>query len=65
MDSRAIPRFLVIWRIQNTCRLLLTATITVLNDPELSNIEKILSSVLYAERWADVIISLSEILDTS
>ena len=42
-----------------------TASATVLNDPELSNIEKFLYSVLYAERMAGVIISLNEILDDS
>ena len=64
MDSReAIARFLIIRRIENKCRLLLTTSIAVLNDPELSNIEKILYSVLYADRWAKTIISLTEILD--
>ena len=48
MDSReeAIARFSIIRRIENTCRLLLTATITVLNNPELSDIEKFLYSAL-------------------
>ena len=45
----------------NTCRLLVTASAAVLNDPELSNIEKFLYSVLYAERMASVIVSLNEI----
>ena len=63
MDSgEAIARFLIIRRIENKCRLPLTASIAVLNDPELSNIEKILYSVLYADRWAKTI-SLTEILD--
>ena len=64
MDSReeAIARFSIIRRIENTCRLLLTATIAVLNDHELSDIEKFLYSVLYPERWAKVIFSLTEIL---
>ena len=64
MDSReAIARFLIIRRIENKWRLLLTTSIAVLNNPELSNIEKILYSVLYADRWAKTIISLTEILD--
>ena len=64
MDSReAIASFLIIRRIMNTCRLLVAASAAVLNDPELSNIEKILYSVLYADRWAKTIISLTEILD--
>ena len=48
MDSReeVIARFSIIRRIENTCRLLLTATIAVLNDPELSDIEKFLYSAL-------------------
>ena len=46
----------------NTCRLLVTASAAVLNDPELSNIEKFLYSVLYAERMASAIVSLNEIL---
>ena len=51
MESReAIARFLIIQRTENTCRLLLTATIAVLNDPELSDIEKVLYSALYVER---------------
>ena len=49
----------------NTCRLLVAASAAVLNDPELSNIEKILYSVLYAERMASVIVSLNEILGDS
>ena len=64
MDSReAITRFLIIQRIENKWRLLLTTSIAVLNNPELSNIEKILYSVLYADRWAKTIISLTEILN--
>ena len=64
MDSReVIARFLIIRRIENKWRLLLTTSIAVLNNPELSNIEKILYSVLYADRWAKTIISLTEILD--
>ena len=63
MESReAIARFLIIQRIENTCRLLLTATIAVLNNPELSDIEKFLYSAFYVERWAKVIFSLTEIL---
>ena len=51
MESReGIARFLIIQRIENTCRLLLTATIAVLNNPELSDIEKFLYSALYVER---------------
>ena len=66
MDSReAIATFLIIRRIMNTCRLLVTASAAVLNDPELSNIEKFLYSVLYAERMASVIVSLNEILGDS
>ena len=50
MDLQTINSFLTIRRIATTCRLLITTTRAVLNDPELSDFEKILYSVLIC--WA-------------
>ena len=42
-------------RIAANCRILITTTRAVLNDPELSNFEKILYSVLYTDRIAEIL----------
>ena len=65
MDLQTINSFLTIRRIATTCRLLITTTTAVLNDPELSDFEKFLYSVLYAERLAKSISSLNEIVNDS
>ena len=54
MDLQTINSFLTIRRIVANCRLLITATRAVLNDPELSNFEKVLYCVLYADRIAEI-----------
>ena len=63
MDLQTINSFLTVQRIATTCRLLITTTTAVLNDPELSDFEKFLYSVLYAERLAIAISSLNEIVN--
>ena len=65
MDLQTINSFLTVQRIATTCRLLITTTTAVLNDPELSDFEKFLYSVLYAERLAKSISSLNEIVNDS
>ena len=65
MDLQTINSFLTIRRIATTCRLLITTTRAVLNDPELSDFEKFLYSVLYAERLTKSISSLNEIVNDS
>ena len=50
-----INSFFTIQRIAANCRLLITTTGAVLNDPELSNFEKILYCVLYAARIAEIL----------
>ena len=65
IDLQTINSFLTIRRTATTCRLLITTTRAVLNDPELSDFEKFLYSVLYAERLAKAISSLNEIVNDS
>ena len=65
MDLQTINGFLTIRRIATTCRLLITTTRTVLNNPELSDFKKFIYSVLYAERLAIAISSLNEIVNDS
>ena len=65
MDLQTINSFLTIRRIATTCRLLITTTRAVLNNPEHSDFEKVLYSVLYAERLAIAISSLNEIVNDS
>ena len=55
MDLQTINSFLIIQRIVANCRLLITTNRAILNDPELSNFEKILYSVLYTDRIAEII----------
>ena len=62
---QTINSFLIVRRMATTCRLLITTTRVVLNDPELSDFEKFLYSVLYAERLAKSISSLNEIVNDS
>ena len=50
-----INSFFTIQRIAAYCRLLITTTGAVLNDPELSNFEKFLYCVLYAARIAEIL----------
>ena len=55
MDLQMINSFFTIQRIAANCRLLITTTGVVLNDPELSNFEKFLYCVLYAARIAEIL----------
>ena len=55
MDLQTINSFLTMRRIVANCRILMTTTRAVLNDPELSNFEKILYSVLYTDRIAEIL----------
>ena len=55
MDLQTINSFLIIQRIVANCRLLITTNRAILNDPELSNFEKILYCVLYAARIAEIL----------